>query len=188
MIIKLKKLKENQSDVTDAVSQVLLNDGIVIIPTDTIYGFSCLAGPAEKRLELIKGRDAGKHFLRLVTPAMVQEITDCMIPEKLLSCWPGPLTLIVPGRNDLTEGIRCPDNAFLMELLEKTGCPVDSTSVNYSGCPPVTDIAEIISAFGDKVDLIVDAGDLPPSLPSTIVNICGPVPEIVRQGQLKVEL
>ncbi|MBO7516421.1 MAG: Sua5/YciO/YrdC/YwlC family protein, partial [Spirochaetia bacterium] len=117
-------------------------------------------------------------------PMLTPELPD----SKLLSYWPGPLTLILKGINSPTEGIRVPDNRFIQELLEKVGEPVISTSVNYSGEQPMTSIEEIIKEFEDKVDLIVDAGVLPKSLPSTIIDLSDGTLNLVRQGQLKVNL
>ncbi|MBR4376502.1 MAG: Sua5/YciO/YrdC/YwlC family protein, partial [Spirochaetia bacterium] len=87
-----------------------------------------------------------------------------------------------------TEGIRVPDNQFIQKILKEVGQPIISTSVNYSGQSPMTSIEEIIEEFEDKVDLIVDAGVLPPSLPSTIIDLSTGIPRLVRQGQLKVNL
>ena len=77
---------------------------------------------------------------------------------------------------------------LLQQLLALTGTPIISTSVNDSGQRPMTSIEEIIREFEDKVDLIVDAGELPKSLPSTIIDISAGIPRLVRQGQLKVKL
>jgi len=166
----------------------LLNDGVVILPSDTLYGFSSIPGRGESRIEAIKGRGAGKHFLKLALKEQLPQLTDQRPDPGLLSYWPGPLTLIMKGIKNPTEGIRVPDSIFLQQLLSLTGSPLISTSVNYSGQPPMTSIEEIIREFEDKVDLIVDAGELPPSIPSTIIDISTGTPHLVRQGQLKVVL
>ena len=181
-------IKFGNPDLLKTVSQTLLNDGVVIIPTDTLYGFSCIQGKGEHRIEEIKGRGTGKHFLKLALKEQLTMLTPELPDSKLLSYWPGPLTLILKGINSPTEGIRVPDNRFIQELLEKVGEPVISTSVNYSGEQPMTSIEEIIKEFEDKVDLIVDAGVLPKSLPSTIIDLSDGTLNLVRQGQLKVNL
>lgn len=181
-------IKTDQKDIISIVSQILLNNGVVILPSDTIYGFSCIPGEPEKRIESIKGRDTGKHFLKLTLPEYLPELTNCTPSPNLMAYWPGPLTLIVPGKKNPTEGIRVPDNQFLQNILKTIKKPLISTSVNYSGTPPLNNIDEIIRTFEDKVDLIVDGGTLSPSLPSTIVDITCISPKIVRQGQLVVEL
>ena len=175
-------------DLLKIVSQTLLNDGVAILPSDTLYGFSCIQGKGEHKIEEIKGRGAGKHFLKLALKEQLQMLTSELPDSKLLSYWPGPLTLILKGIKNPTEGIRVPDNQFIQDILKKVGQPIISTSVNYSGQSPMTSIEEIIDEFENKVDLIVDAGVLPPSLPSTIIDISTGIPRLVRQGQLKVNL
>ncbi len=175
-------------DLLKIVSQTLLNDGVAILPSDTLYGFSCIQGKGEQKIEEIKGRGTGKHFLKLALKEQLSMLTPQLPDSKFLSCWPGPLTLILKGIDNPTEGIRVPDNKFIQNLLAETGQPIISTSVNYSGKNPLTSIEEIINEFEDKVDLIVDAGALPPSLPSTIIDLSSTTPRLVRQGQLKVKL
>ncbi len=181
-------IKKEHPNLLNIVSQTLLNDGVVIIPSDTLYGFSCIPGRGEKRIEAVKGRGAGKHFLKLALIEQLPKLTPQVPDSKLLSYWPGPLTLIMKGILNPTEGIRVPDNKFLQQLLTLTGTPIISTSVNHSGQPPMTSIEEIINEFEDRVDLIVDAGELPKSLPSTIIDISAGIPRLVRQGQLEVIL
>ena len=181
-------IKFGNPDLLNILSQTLLNDGVVIIPSDTLYGFSCIQGRGELRIEKIKGRGTGKHFLKLALKEQLPMLIPDLPDSRFLSYWPGPLTLILKGINNPTEGIRVPDNHFIQNLLTKLGRPIISTSVNYSGQNPMTSIEEIIKEFEDKVDLIVDAGELPKSLPSTIIDISAGTPRLVRQGQLKVEL
>ena len=181
-------IKFGNPDLLKIVSQTLLNNGVAILPSDTLYGFSCIQGSGEQKIEKIKGRGAGKHFLKLALKNQLDQLAQELPDTKLLSYWPGPLTLILKGIKNPTEGIRVPDNKFIQEVLKAAGQPIISTSVNYSGQPPMTSIEEIIKEFEDKVDLIVDAGVLPPSLPSTIIDLSDGTPLLVRQGQLKVKL
>lgn len=181
-------IKIGNPELLKTVSQTLLNNGIAILPSDTLYGFSCIQGRGEHRIEEIKGRGEGKHFLKLSLKEQLPMLTKEIPDPKFLSYWPGPLTLILKGINNPTEGIRVPDNQFIQEILKEVGQPIISTSVNYSGQSPMTSIEEIIEEFEDKVDLIVDAGVLPPSLPSTIIDLSTGIPRLVRQGQLRVNL
>ena len=181
-------IKFGNPDLLKIVSQTLLNNGVAILPSDTLYGFSCIQGIGEHRIEKIKGRGEGKHFLKLALKEQLPMLTPELPDSKLLSYWPGPLTLILKGIKNPTEGIRVPDNQFIQELLATVAQPIISTSVNCSGQSPMTSIEEIIKEFEDKVDLIVDAGVLPKSLPSTIIDLSDGTPHLVRQGQLKVEL
>ena len=181
-------IKIGNPELLKIVSQTLLNNGVAILPSDTLYGFSCIQGRGEHKIEEIKGRGAGKHFLKLALKEQLPMLTAQIPDPNLLAYWPGPLTLILKGIKNPTEGIRVPDSQFIQNLLNEVGQPIISTSVNYSGHQPLTSIEEIIKEFEDKVDLIVDAGVLPPSLPSTIIDLSKGIPQLVRQGQLKVKL
>lgn len=181
-------LKIDADGILEIVSEILLNNGVAVLPCDTIYGFVSLPGEAEERIKFIKGRDAGKHFLKLIKPEYLSSLTDYKPDKKLISYWPGPLTLIVPGKKGGSEGVRVPDNRFLLEILDKVGGPIISTSVNRSGGAPLNDISEIIAAFEDKTDLIVDGGELPYSLPSTILDVTSVPFKIVRRGDLIPDL
>ena len=181
-------IKFGNPDLLKLVSQTLLNNGVAILPSDTLYGFSCIQGIGEHKIEEIKGRGEGKHFLKLALKSQLPMLTPELPDSKLLSYWPGPLTLILKGIKNPTEGIRVPDNQFIQNLLTTLGQPIISTSVNYSGQSPMTSIEEIIKEFEDKVDLIVDAGPLPKSLPSTIIDLSDGTARLIRQGQLKVDL
>lgn len=181
-------IKIGNPELLKKLSQTLLNNGVVILPSDTLYGFSCIQGQGEHRIEEIKGRGEGKHFLKLALKEQLPMLALKLPESRFLSYWPGPLTLILKGKNNTTQGIRVPDNQFVQDILKAVGQPIISTSVNYSGQSPMTSIEEIIKEFEDKVDLIVDAGELPPSMPSTIVDLSKEHPTLIRQGQLKVEL
>jgi L-threonylcarbamoyladenylate synthase len=105
--------------------------------------------------------------------------------------WPGPLTLILPARAGLpglltggtdTIGVRQPRQDVTLRLVTALGCPVTGTSANRAGRPPLTRAAEVAAEFGEGVDLILDAGPCPGGLPSTIVDVSGPQPRLVRAG------
>ena len=181
-------IKIGNPELKKLLSQTLLNDGVAILPSDTLYGFSSIRGKGEKRIEAIKGRGSGKHFLKLALKEQLPMLTKELPDPKFLSYWPGPLTLILKGIENPTEGIRVPDNKFIQEILAMVGQPIISTSVNYSGQSPLISIKDIIAEFEDKVDLIVDAGELAHSLPSTIIDLSDGRARLVRQGQLKVNL
>jgi L-threonylcarbamoyladenylate synthase len=171
---------------------------IVILPTDTVYGFSGIVDgrhysyhTAEKITEL-KGRDEKKHYIQLLSkPEDVKKYTRDVIPDELFENWPGPLTIIVhtfaKDGNFATTAFRCPGDEWLRKVISQCGAPVYSTSVNKSGNPPLNNLVDIKKEFGSAVDLIVDDGDKSSGVPSTIVSVLedGSV-KLIRQGAVKI--
>ncbi|QTQ14116.1 L-threonylcarbamoyladenylate synthase [Treponema parvum] len=190
--------RKSDEDSALKASSLLRKGKIVILPTDTVYGFSGIAdghgdGTAFKTADLIrriKGRGEAKPMIELIArPQDIYKYTDTEIPLKLLEKWPGALTLIVKNKNsDKTTAFRCPGDAWLRKVIESCGFPIYSTSVNRSGRPVLHKISEICEEFEKYCDLIVDAGDTEDSIPSTIVSLVQPHIKIVRQGEVKVEL
>lgn len=165
-----------------------LNNGeIVVIPTDTVYGFSGKVEPnVEKKIYAIKGRDEAKPFIRLIAhPSDIFLHTDDKISEKLLSFWPGELTIIVNDKKGGTVAYRCPNDKWLCALIEMCDSPLYSTSVNRSGHPFLTDVTDIKNEFESEVALIIDDGSKN-AKPSTIVSVTDGL-KIVRQGSLFIE-
>ena len=172
-----------------AVAGELKKEQIVIIPTDTIYGFSGLIGKTAEAIAHIKGREENKPFIALLAePADIYHYTNIAIPEHLLTLWPAPLTLIVPlkGVGQGTQAFRCPADQWLRSVVSAAGAAVYSTSVNRSGTPPLTDIEAICREFEDSVSLVVDGGNLE-GLPSTLVDLTSGVPRVLRQGSVVID-
>ncbi len=192
-MIILKK----EAESADAVVRALRGGHVVIIPTDTVYGFSGIVPVADAEIRAIKGRSETKPFIRLISsPEAVFAYTDDSIPASLYALWPGALTLIVtlnascasfPGE---TAAFRCPGDEWLRQVIAGCGAPVYSTSVNRSGQPLLRSVAEMDAEFGREVALIVDAQDSLPqdALPSTLVNISGGTYTVLRQGSVAVPL
>lgn len=171
-----------------AAAAELKQGHIVIIPTDTIYGFSGLIGKTAEAIARIKGRAENKPFIALIAePADIYCYTDIKIPEHILNLWPAPLTLIVPLKGQGTQAFRCPADEWLRNVVAAAGDAVYSTSVNRSGMPPLTDISTICREFEDSVALIVDGGNLE-GLPSTLVDLTSGTPRVLRQGSVVIDL
>lgn len=174
----------------------ILNDGgVVVIPTDTLYGLStCLVNSAGvDRIAIIKGTPDEQSFLVLAdSMAMIEPYVMDLAPglhDLLYRIWPAPLTAIMrtsptcPDWAGETIAFRVPALKPLRKLITDLGRPIVSTSVNRSGEPPLAGISQIQEAFGDEVDLVV-AGDSPEDGPvaSTIVDFTGEKPVLVRMG------
>lgn len=180
-------LKKKSANTIEKITRSLEQNNVVIIPCDTIYGFAALPGVGEEKIRKIKGRDENKSFISLAPSSeKVLEIASCFLDKKLLSLWPGPLTLIVKTASGGTSALRVPSDRFLLTLLQKLNSLIVSTSVNLSGMPSLNIIDDIIKQFESSVDFIVDGGDIESSLPSTIVDATSLPYKIVRQGGLVV--
>lgn len=187
-----------------AVVTHLSRRGIIAYPTETIYGLgSSVSAAAVDRLSALKGRPAGKPFLLLVSAReMVAKVglrlTDA--GERLAAAfWPGPLTLVVPGgERTLPELLRGPEGGIAVRwtshpgatrIVSVLGAPITSTSANRPRQEPAEDGPGVEAVFGDEVAagtlLILDAGRLVASLPSTVIDCTGSVPRLVREGAVR---
>lgn len=179
--------KSDEDSIRKTVS--FLKEGkVVIIPTDTVYGFSTILGEAGDKIRMLKGRSESKPFIQLISsPKDLSLVSDDMVPESLLSFWPGPLTIIVNSKQGGTVAVRCPGDKWIREVIAQVGMPIYSTSVNKSGESVICKENEILDVFGQQTDLVVLDGDKTGSIPSTIVNLTDGKVRIVREGALKIK-
>lgn len=189
------------SDSAARTAEVLKAGGVVIIPTDTVYGFSGIVqtqgvpelveGPphqdTQNRIRTIKGRAETKPMIQLIAcPQDLAEYTGDDVPQSLLQKWPGALTIIVNDKRGGTTAFRCPGDEWLRKVIAACGSPIYSTSVNRSGQPVLDEQDAIIKEFGSEVDLIVTDGDKKGAKPSTIVSITDGEIKILRQGDVQL--
>jgi L-threonylcarbamoyladenylate synthase len=186
---------KSDSDSIEKCTEYLKKGKVLIMPTDTVYGFSGIVEPAEKivyntdaRIRTIKGRAETKPFIQLIAqPRDIYEYTDDKIPDEIFAVWPGALTVIVHDKNkEGTTAYRCPGDEWIRKIIQKCGCPVYSTSVNRSGSPVLDVIQDIRSEFEDECDLIVSDGDKKGALPSTIISVQNGKITVLRQGSVKI--
>ena len=183
---------------------VIENGGVVVFPTDTIYGLVCDATnqKAIQKLFQIKKRDFKKPI-----PVFVKDIEMAkqiaMVDEKqesfLKKVWPGKITVILKAKidfpqgvlgEDKTIGLRIPDYVPLNTLFNKTNKPLSGTSANLAGEHSCLDINDVVAQFANEKlqpDLIVDAGTLNSSQSSTVVDLTGKELKVLRTGDLKEE-
>lgn len=182
-------LKNSPASETTA-AEYIKNGKVVIIPTDTIYGFSARVPDCAAAVRRIKGREENKPFIELIAfPEDYMQYSDDRIPDSLLDLWPAPLTLIVRRKETLgggTVALRCPADEWLRKVIEYSESAVYSTSVNRSGSPALWKINDIIEEFEKDVPLIVSDGDKKGGVPSTIVDVIGGVTKLVRAGAVDV--
>ena len=178
---------------------ILQAGGVVAMPTDTLYGLAAdpFSVDAVARVFAVKGRSA-ERAMPLVAADLDQIVTQIgPLPELArrlaMTYWPGPLTLLVTrppsippdvagGRGEI--GVRVPAHAVTRELCRVYSRLLTATSANLSGEPPSNDPDEIARALGAGVDLLLDAGRTPGGAPSTIVDVTGSEPRLVRPGAI----
>lgn len=180
-------------------ADVLLQGGILVYPTDTIYGLGAdpFNAGAVSRLQAVKQRFEAKPIL-LIAHSLdsVRTVVRTLSLEALQLAeqfWPGPLTLVLPARDDVPEaitqgsgtvGVRIPSNTLCLRLTELFGGPITSTSANITGQPTPPDVGGIIAMLGEAVNLYVDAGPVESVKPSTIVDLAQDPPRILREGAI----
>jgi len=177
-------------------AETLKKGGVIVYPTDTIYGLGADAFNKEaiKKIYKIKQKDPNTGLSFIVSD--LKDISKYAILSdaafkiiKMLT--PGPYTFIlkatklVPARimpKRKTIGIRIPNSEISLNIAKMLGNPLISTSINISGEPYFTNPVEIEKKFGDEIDLILDAGIIADE-PSTVIDLTEEVPQIIRQGK-----
>ena len=180
----------------DRAVEVLKRDGVIVYPTDTIYGLGCdvTSKAAVERIRRIKGRDANKPMsfvcADLVQVSRYGHVSN--FAHRILKRFlPGPYTFVLTATKETprvfqskqkTVGIRIPDHPVPLALVEQLGNPVVSTSANESDEEVVTNPADLEQIFGHRVDLIMECGTLP-VLASSVISLVDDTVAILREGQ-----
>jgi L-threonylcarbamoyladenylate synthase len=165
---------------------------VIAFPTDTLYGIGARAADlaAVARLYQVKRRPSGQSMVWLVTDrAQVERfaVVSFAAAELMARFWPGPLTLVLPDRvrNDgSTIAVRAPNHDVALTLLTSLGEPIASSSANLAGQPPPVDADQVIAGLDDELDLVLDGGPCRIGQPSTILDLTGATPRILRQGAI----
>ncbi|NTV29670.1 MAG: threonylcarbamoyl-AMP synthase [Candidatus Omnitrophica bacterium] len=181
--------KQPQPDRILEAARVVHQGGLVIFPTETVYGIAadCSNPRAMQRLREVKKRSAGKPFsIMIAQKELIRNYTPYSEPKlfKLIDrYWPGPLTVIVPAETaGETVGIRIPSHPVAIKLIENSHCTVAAPSANIEGAPAPTTCAEALRDLDGMVDLAIDSGTVDIGTASTIVDFTGERPQVVREG------
>ncbi len=196
-------LEPELSDKIQDAAKMIKGGGVCVIPTETAYGLaaSIRFEKALQRIYEIKKRPLYKPLLLIVegvekAPVDLQDIPKYAL-RLMEKFWPGPLTLLLPASRDagylLTGGtgkvgLRISSHGVAMELVREVGTPLTATSANLSGRRPSKTIAEVKRQFSQMgPDYFLDAGEIPPGPPSTIVDCQPREPVVIRSGAIPLE-
>lgn len=188
---------ESLSETVQQAVAILQNGGTVAFPTDTVYGLAALVSTSEtiEKLFTIKDRPQDRAIAVLLGRSSdLFLVTQNPSPAALRLAkkfWPGPLTLVVPKHPEIPEsisprptiGVRIPDHPLALALLQAVG-PLAVTSANLSGQANTTTAAEVLAQLDGRIDLILDGGKTPGGQPSTVVDMTGEAPVILRPGPI----
>ena len=178
-------------------AHVIRSGGVVVLPTTGLYGLAAdaLQPQAVDRLFRLKGRDSSKPILVLIASAdMLSQVSgpvSALAKAMMAHFWPGRVTFIVPARNGLPPGltadsgkigVRQVAHPVAQALVRAVGTPLTGTSANLSGAGGCASIEAIDAAVIDAVDLVLDSGPLAGGVGSTVVDMTGPIPIVLREG------
>lgn len=183
-------------------ASVLRRGGLVAFPTETVYGLGAAAFEARAvaRIFEAKGRPPDNPLIvHLSSLKMVEDVAQGVpdVARRLMDAfWPGPLTLVLRRSPELpsiisagldTVAVRVPAHPVALQLIRCTGQPIAAPSANRSGRPSPTSAEHVLRDLGDAVDLILDGGPTSVGVESTVVDLTGPVPVLLRPGGVPKE-
>ena len=191
----------NEDELNNCINTIK-NGGLVIFPTETVYGIGANAyneksvkkiyevkkRPDEKPLSILVGDKAEIENYAIINNELEREIINNLMP--------GPITLVLERKPEIFEyvssgkktiGIRIPDNEIILEILRKLKLPIVAPSANISGKPSGIDVKNILKDFDGKVDICIDGGKAKLAEPSTIVQVIDGEPVILREGKITLE-
>ena len=186
----------------ELAAEVVRRGELVVLPTDTVYGLGTDAFSPEAVGELLAAKGRGRDLpvpVLVGSPRTLDGIATGLSKrarELVEAFWPGGLTVVARaqpslrwdlGDTDGTVAVRMPLHPVAIELLQATG-PMAVSSANISGKPPATTLDEAIEALGEAVSVYLDGGPSGDPVPSTIVDVTGPAPRLLRAGAVSTEV
>jgi L-threonylcarbamoyladenylate synthase len=193
---------QSDSEGIKKTARIILQGGVIAFPTETFYGLGAdaLDEKAVKRIFQVKGREEEKPLLLLVAERsqlsrLVQEVTPPA--ERLMEkFWPGPLTLVFKASSQISPlltantgkiGIRVSSHPVARALVQAVGRPITGTSANLSGQPSISTAPEVFRSLGETLEAILDGGRTAGGPGSTVLDISGPFPQVIREGAITRE-
>ena len=185
-----------------AAARLIRAGGLVAIPTETVYGLGAngLDPEAVRKIFEAKGRPQDNPLILHIAEAGQVEDICHDIPEATWELarrfWPGPLTMVLPCRDTVparttagldTVAVRCPRSAVTREIIRLSGVPVAAPSANLSGKPSTTTAQHVLQDMDGRIDAVVDDGPCDVGVESTIVDLSGDTPRLLRPGGVTPE-
>lgn len=184
-------------------AQIIQNNGTVIFPTETVYGLgaNALSEEAVKKIFVAKGRPADNPLI--VHIASFEDVYNFVaeVPEnakKLAKAyWPGPMTLVMKKKDNISDvvsagldtvGVRLPKDRSARKLIKLSGYPIAAPSANLSGSPSPTKVEHVVNDMFGRVDAIIKGKDSKVGVESTVIDVTGEVPVILRPGGVTAEM
>lgn len=192
----------NEFDKLEPAAQIIRQGGLVAFPTETVYGLGANAflGEAVANIFKAKGRPSDNPLIVHISDLSQLEDIVSHIPEKakllMDRFWPGPLTLILPKKENIpdevtaglsTVGVRFPKHPVAQAFISMAGVPIAAPSANTSGKPSPTTAQHVIDDLFGKIDAVIDGGAANVGLESTIVDVSGEIPVLLRPGGITYE-
>lgn len=197
-IVNLQKKDLKLEDFKEA-AQILQNGGLVAFPTETVYGLGGdgMREDASKKIYAAKGRPSDNPLIIHISDInMLEELAE-EIPEAAKKLaekyWPGPLTMVFKKKKEVPYGttggldtvaVRMPNHEIALKLISYSGVAIAAPSANTSGRPSPTQASHVVEDLDGKIDMILDGGEVGIGIESTIVDLTGNVPMILRPGYI----
>lgn len=202
--MKTLLLSASEPNTPAAAAEIIRRGGLVAIPTETVYGLGANAMDAEAvaKIFIAKGRPSDNPLIIHIAEPKELSLYCRDIPASawLLAerFWPGPLTMVLPVRNCIpkrttgnldTVAVRCPKTEVTRKLIKAAGVPIAAPSANLSGKPSTTTAAHVLHDYGTegKIDAVIDGGACEVGVESTIIDLCGEKPRLLRPGGITPE-
>jgi L-threonylcarbamoyladenylate synthase len=170
-------------------AKIIRKGGLVVFPTETVYGIAAdFSNPkAMQRLREVKKRSEDKPFSILISQiGLISNYTSTTDPKlyKLIDAyWPGPLTVVVPSKEEgKTIGVRMPDHPIALKLVQDSQCTIAAPSANEEGNDPPSTYEGALKDLDGLVDVIIDGGTARIGVGSSVVDLTGQRPKVLREG------
>lgn len=202
-IVRITDKEQLKDEELLEAARILREGGLVAFPTETVYGLggNALDERASEKIYAAKGRPSDNPLIAHIScmeelPALVREIPEA--GRRLAEAyWPGPLTMIFRKRDEVpyettggleTVAVRMPSDPVASRLIRLAGVPVAAPSANTSGRPSPTRAEHVIEDLNGKIDMIIDGGQVGIGVESTIVDVSGEIPVLLRPGAVTMEM
>lgn len=200
--LKLDLNCDEKSEKIAKAAEILKNDGIVAIPTETVYGLaaSAYSDEAVAKVFIAKGRPQDNPLIVHISNIDMLSEVACDIPEKAYKCaekfWPGPFTMVLKKNTSVcdsvsrgldTVAVRMPSHVTARAIIESAGIPLAAPSANLSGCPSPTNAYHVINDLDGKIDAVIIDDECQVGVESTVITLSGDTPRLLRPGAVTVE-